>query len=118
MVGVFPASEAELALHKTWSGPARETVGGKSTVRITSSEEGGQTPLDIVQVNVFAPADSPETEEDEFEGFAIIPEPEVKVQFPVPDIGLFPFRFVVVLQIFASNPARAVLGSASIWMLT
>lgn len=46
-------------------------------------------------------------------GFAMLPRPAIKVQFPCPTTGMFAERFPELEQIICFGPAIAVLGLAS-----
>ena len=70
--------------------PGFEIVGLGSTLIVTSSNVGVQTPLEIVQRKTFAPTDKPVTVELDVAGEVIVPVPEISVQLPVPTMGTFP----------------------------
>ena len=67
---------------------------------LTSSNDGVQTPLEIVHLNTFVPVDNPETEEFARFAFAKVPVPEIIVHKPFPIVGKLPFSDVTVAQIF------------------
>ena len=58
-----------------------------------------QVPLEIVQAKTLVPTPRFEIEVVGDVGVSIFPEPETKVQIPVPIVGLFPAKEVVVEQI-------------------
>jgi hypothetical protein len=65
---------------------------------ITSSNEGGHEPLEIVQRKTFAPVPSPIIFVVGKDGAVIVPLPEISVHVPVPIDGLFPAIVVVEAQ--------------------
>ena len=70
--------------------PGFEIVGFGSTLIVTSSNVGAQTPLEMVQRKIFAPTDKPVTVEFDVAGAVITPVPEISVHVPVPTTGTFP----------------------------
>lgn len=67
----------------------------------------------------FVPIPKPVIPEFGFPGFVTTPEPEIKVQVPVPVAAIFPARTAVVeLQITWSGPALEVVGLAATLMVT
>ena len=79
---------------------------------LTSSNEGVQTPFEIVHLITFAPVDNPETEVFARLALAKVPVPEITVHKPLPTEGTLPLRLVTVAQIIWSKPANARLGCA------
>ena len=118
--GVLPASVVVVILHRFWSGPALAVVGSWSTVMMTESTEPGHEPLDNVHVKVAdAPTISPVTPDAGEAGVVIVAVPEMTAQIPVPTTGVLPASVVVVtLHRFWSEPALAVVGSWSTFILT
>jgi hypothetical protein len=106
--GVFPAKFVEVA-HIVWSGPALETVGTASRVIVTSSEEGGQKALVMVQRNTLGPIPRFETSELGERGFPNVPAPLMRVHWPVPTEGIFPASEVEFKHTVLSGPAFAVV---------
>lgn len=98
--GAFPASVAVVVLHSVWLGPASATVGEAFTVIVTSSVEGAQEPLEIVQRSTEeAPIVSPVTPEVANAGVVTTAVPDTTDHTPVPEAGTLPARVaVVVLQ--------------------
>ena len=98
IAGVFPASVAEDA-QIVWSGPAAAVVGSGSRVMITSSNEGGHVPFEIVQRKMFAPMPRFMMFVVGNDGAVIVPVPEISVHVPVPIDGAFPAIEVFETQI-------------------
>jgi hypothetical protein len=88
-------------------------VGGAVTVIRTSSDEGGQLPLVIVQRKVFSPVPRPVTPELGSFEFERVPEPPINVHVPVPAAGVFPAKLVELPQIAWSGPAFETDGGVS-----
>ena len=65
---------------------------------LTSSNEGVQTPFEIVHLNTFVPVDNPETDVLDSAAFAKVPVPETTVHTPLPTDGTLPLRLVTVAQ--------------------
>ena len=61
--------------------------------------EFGQTPLPIVHINTFTPIPTPVTAEFGEVGVVGTPEPDTKLQVPVPTAGVFPANTLAVAQI-------------------
>src|SRR5258707_8980420 len=108
-VGVFPARVA-VGPHTVWSGPAFAVVGASSRIIVTVSLDGVQTPLLIVQTNVFAPTESPVTPEVRSAGVVTSDVPAKTVHAPVPTVGVLPARVAVVEQTVWSEPAFDAVG--------
>jgi hypothetical protein len=96
-----------------WSRPAFGVTAAWSTVIVTEDTDDGQVPFEIVQVKTFAPVDNPETEVVAEAVLLKIPVPEVIVQMPLPIIGVFAAKLVLVAQICWLVPATETLGLAS-----
>jgi len=77
---------------------------------ITSSNEGAQAPLVIVQRSTFAPLLKPLTVV--FGSFALakLPDPLTTLQVPVPTTGVLAAKMAEEPQTFWSGPALAVVG--------
>lgn len=86
----------------------------------TSSVEGAQGGLVIVQRNVLTPNPSPLTADVGEPGVVIVPVPLTNVQVPVPTVGVLPAKVVLlaVIQSVWSGPAVATVGSALILIVT
>ena len=97
-VAAVAAKVVEL-LQMFWSLPAFGVIGFASTLMLTSSKDGVQTPLEIVHLNTFVPVDNPETEVFARFAFAKVPVPEIIVHKPFPIVGTLPFSDVTVAQI-------------------
>ena len=82
------------------------------------SEEAAQVPFEIVQLKTLFPTESPETPDVGEVTSSKMAVPEITVQIPLPTIGTFPFKELVVLQIFWSIPAFAVVGFSSTKIFT
>jgi len=110
-VGALPAKVAVVTPHRFWSGPAAATVGRSATLIMTVSTEFGQTPLEIVQVNVSdEPIVKPVMPEIGLAGAVTIDKPPITAQRPLPIVGVFPAKVdVVTLHRFWSGPAAAVV---------
>ena len=98
-VAAVAAKVVEL-LQMFWSLPAFGVIGFASTLMLTSSKDGAQTPLEIVHLNTLVPVDNPETEEFPRLALAKVPVPEIIVHKPFPTAGTLPFSDVTVAQIF------------------
>jgi hypothetical protein len=111
--GAFPASVAVFVLHNVWSAPALAVVGNRSTVTVTSSVEGGQTPFEIVQRKTYVdPADKPVTAVVAEFGLEIVAVPETTLHTPVPTEGVLAESVAdVAPHITWSLPAFAVVGT-------
>ena len=96
-VGVLPARVA-VGPQIVWSGPAFAVVGDSSLKIVTVSFDAGQTPLLIVQTNVFAPTVSPVTPDVGSLGVVTVALPAMTVQAPVPTVGVLPASVAVVEQ--------------------
>ena len=88
-------------------------VGTASLFITTSSVDIAQTPFVMVHLNVFAPTPKPVSPDVGVDGVVIVPVPVIKVHAPVPINGVFPARDVLSRQIVWSEPALAVVGTAS-----
>ena len=93
-------------------------VGAMECVMLTVSEEGGQTPLEIVQTKVLVPILRPATVGFEIFGSETLPLPTSVLQVPEPIPGMFPERVENVSQAIASIPASAGVGISSRVMVT
>ena len=97
MEGVLPDKVVVVTLHKLWSIPAPEVVGGDAILITISSPELVQDPLLIVHRNVAVPPTTrPVTpvvgEEDEVR----VAVPDTTLQLPVPVVGVLPDKVAVV----------------------
>ena len=84
-------------------------------VIITSSVDGVQGALEIVQRSVAVPGTaSPVTPDVGEAGVVMVAVPETTDQFPVPTPGVFPAKVAVVTPHggFISSPALAMVGRA------
>lgn len=73
-------------------------VGGAFTFMTTWSEDGAQTPLEIVHCKVTeAPIVNPVTPDVGEVGVVMVAVPATIVHKPVPDAGVFPASVVVVM---------------------
>ena len=97
-VAAVAAKVVEL-LQMFWSLPAFGVIGFASTLMLTSSNDGAQTPLEIVHLNTLVPVDNPETEEFARLALAKVPAPEIIVHKPFPTAGTLPSSVVTVAQI-------------------
>ena len=79
---------------------------------ITSSLDGVQVPLLIVQRKVLAPAPKPVTVLVGLPGVVIVPVPLTSVQAPVPATGVFPAKAATNPHTVWSGPATDTLGVA------
>src|SRR5437867_12844731 len=80
---------------------------------VTVSRDGEQTPLLIVQTNVFAPVDKPVTPEVGEPGVVTVALPAITVHTPLPTEGVLPARVAVAEQTVWSDPAFDVVGDSS-----
>lgn len=76
-----------------------ETVGTLFTLIVTTSDDDGHGELSIVQRNTLAPNPSPVTPDVGEEGVVIVPLPLTNVQVPVPTVGTFPAKVVLLVEI-------------------
>ena len=96
-VGVFPARVVAVTLHKLWSVLAVAVVGGVDTLITTSSVELVQAPLAIVHLKVAElPTTSPIIPELGELALEMVAVPETTDQVPLPAVGVFPARVLVV----------------------
>ena len=117
IAGEFPFNVQESWLQRNWSPPASTIDGIPFIVIETESAEALHTPLLIRHSKIYAPGIIPFTLVDELFGEIItgLFGPEIKVQLPLPLLGLFPFNVIVfVLQRAWSIPAVAKVGESSI----
>jgi hypothetical protein len=63
-------------------------------VIVTSSDDGGHVPFEMVQRKTFAPTPNAVTPELGEPGDVIVPVPETSVHVPVPVVGVFPASVV------------------------
>ena len=104
--------------HITWSGPAAAGVVGAETVIITVSEEGGQAPLEIVQLKLLEPTPRAVNPDVAEVAAVMFPAPEINVHKPVPTNGTLPARVALVAHIAWSGPAAAGVGGAETVIVT
>ena len=119
--GTFALSgTAPPEMHTTWSAPANDNVGCRSTSTFSESDEEGQTPLLTVQRNILFPGVKLLTAVDAENGEATVPPPEIIVHTPLPVPGIVALSVVngADAQISWSGPAEETSGSASMEMLT
>jgi hypothetical protein len=114
-VGIFPFKLAVVA-HIDWSTPAFEAVGVSKRVTVMVLTEGGQVPLLIVHVRVVVPNGKPLTLE--LAELALLKLSPAPVQIPKPMVGWFALSVVLSAQTTWFAPAFAVVGEASLVMLT
>jgi len=97
VVIVLPANVAVVA-QTLWSGPARAVVGAAVRVIVTSSNDGVQDPLVLVQRNVFAPTARFVTPLVGEAGVVTVAPPAITVHAPVPVEIVLPANVAVVAQ--------------------
>jgi hypothetical protein len=114
--GVFPAKDEVDTLHKPWFSPASAIVGLSSTVIVTELEDDGQNPLEIVHSKVAEPPmDKPVTSDVGSDASVIVALPEVTDHIPVPTVGVFPVKVVVVtLHKFWFPPLLDTVGGSEL----
>ena len=93
-------------------------VGFGSRVMVTSSNEAGQVPFEMVQRKIFAPTDKPLTVDVGDDGVIIVPVPEINVHVPFPIVGALPASDVLAAHNAWSGPAFAVVGFGSRMIIT
>ena len=71
-----------------------------STIIFISSVEGLHAPLVMVHLKVLVPLARPVTPEEGEEGVVMVAAPEIKVQIPVPVVGVLPARVEAAAQMF------------------
>ena len=81
-----------------------------SLVMVISSKSDGQIPLVTVHLNVFAENPKLLTLVELLFGEAIVPEPDLKVHWPVPLVIGAAFKVIFPEQILKSAPASATDG--------
>jgi hypothetical protein len=120
IAGTLPARVAAVTLQSVWSGPAVEAVGRSEIVIITSSVDGAQLPLLIVQRRVAeVPTTKPVTPEVGEAGVVMVATPATNVHKPEPEGGVLPARVATVeLQSVWSVPALATVEGAPILIAT
>ena len=84
-------------------------VGANFLVIIIVSTDGVQMPFEIVQIKVLAPFPKPVIPLFASPGLVMVPVPLIKIQVPVPELGVFPARVAVVAQTSWSGPAFEVV---------
>jgi hypothetical protein len=104
--GGFPAN-ATLVVHTFWSGPAL-AFGGLVTVKITSSDFGGQVPFETVHLKVVLPLLMPLTAVVGLVLFTKVAFPVTTVQIPEPTAGGVAASDVEFPQKAWSGPAKAL----------
>jgi hypothetical protein len=114
-VGVFPASVADVPLHIPWSGPALAAVGWASDCIVTLLEEGVHPPFEIVHSKVTeVPGEIDVMVVFGSDASVIVAVPEVILQLPVPEAGVFADKLAeVILQTVWLLPALEVVGGAA-----
>jgi hypothetical protein len=112
--GVLPASVVVVTLQRFWFVPAFAVVGVWYELMVTSDVLDGQEPLEIVhRSRELPPIVKPVTPDVGEDGVVTEAVPDITDQLPVPTVGVFPARVVVVvLHKFWLDPALAVVGNA------
>ena len=112
VVGLFPAN-VKLPVQFVMSEPALEVVGKASFLIITSSKDDVHVPLVIVQRNVaLVPAVTPVTVVVAEDAVVIVAVPDIKLQDPVPVVGVFAAIVnVPLLHCVISTPAFETVGT-------
>ena len=115
-IGKFPSKKVED--EQTFiSAPTIGMVGDDSTVIVIVAELWPHI-LEIVQANLLTPRPRFDTEVFGVEVLAIIPEPLINDQIPLPIIGVFADIVVEFIQIAWSTPTNAVVGLSIMLILT
>lgn len=95
--GVFPARVVVVTLHKSWLGPALDTVGAMASLIVTLEVDGAQGALLMVHTRVAeVPGTSPVTPEVGEAGVVMVAVPALTDQSPVPKAGVLADKLVVV----------------------
>lgn len=76
------------------------------------SFEAMQVPFDMVHTNEFVPAVKPVIAEVAELVVVTVADPAITDHNPVPTVGVLAVKVAVVLQVFWSTPALAVVGAA------
>lgn len=84
-----------LLTHNVCEVPAFATVGAWFTVIVTFEVEGEQGGFEMVHANTFVPNPNPVIDVVGEREFVMLPDPEIKVQTPVPTVAVLPFMVVV-----------------------
>jgi hypothetical protein len=100
--------------HTITSVPALAVVGGSSLETFTVSLDTGQVPLIIIHSNRFVPTDRSVTPDVGDAGVVTVADPAITVHSPVPTVGVFPAKSVVVAQTDWSGPAFAAVGGTHV----
>jgi hypothetical protein len=113
-VGALPLSELLISDPQTsWVPATVAVVGTEKYVTFTLAEDGGQVPLEIVQVYVYVPStDTVAVDEPEVLLLKVlVPGPDVWVHRPVPIMGaLPPSELLVKPQSVCAAPTLAGVG--------
>lgn len=96
-----------LTAHTDCDGPAVAIEGVSSLRIVTVSRSTGQPDPPIVQINWLFPIPKPVIVVLGDVGEVILPEPDNKLQVPVPAVGVLPAIVAVVAQTVWSLPALA-----------
>ena len=120
VVGVLPDNWLVLTLHRFWSTPASEVVGGLAMFKVTSSVVVTQPPLLIVHLKVVLPPTvNPVTVVLGELILVIVPVPLTTLQVPTPLVAVLPDKVaVVVLHRFWSVPALAAVEGKAMFIVT
>ena len=78
-----------IVIHRVCDGPAFAVVGSAMPVMITSSKEATQGAFEMVHLKVLFPTPNPVMLVFGELGETIVPLPPIKVQAPVPAVGVF-----------------------------
>lgn len=93
--------------------------GGATPVTVTLETELAQGGLEMVHLKTFAPVPSPVTVVEGDKEFVMVPDPEIKVQAPVPVTGVFAAMIApAVVQTVWFDPAAATDGKALVVIVT
>lgn len=119
-VGVLPASVVEPVLTQTvWSTPALAMEGTALPTTIMLSKVAAHGAFEIVHLKVLLPTPKPVIVVTGLVGVVIVPEPPIKVQSPVPAVGVLAAIVALELtQTVWSPPAVAIEGKAFVVIVT
>ena len=89
-----------------WSRPA-DITGGRILLILIVSEDSRMLETKNSQTKTFSPSCNPVTKVSGLFSSSIEPEPEIRLQTPFPETGIFPEKLAESSQTVLSSPASA-----------